>query len=347
MPTPVALALVLLAAATADAVGPAEGPHLRNITQLTDDGDNGEAYWSWDGSKLIWQSNRGDEACDKIWMMEADGSGKRRVSPPRGAHTCAFFLPGDRGIVYASTSHLPGDCPPKPPARPGHRYSWPLHPYDIYRADLDGGNPVRLTDHPAYDAEPVVRHDGRIVFGSQREGDFDLYAMDADGGNVVRLTDRAGYDGGPWWSPDGTRIAWRAWYPETAEEHALWRESMATHTIVPVPLDLWVMNADGTDQRRLTQNGATNWAPSWHPDGRRLVFSSNLDDWKPELGTFGHNFELYLIGIDGTGLVRLTHNATFDSFPMFSPDGKKLAWGANRNPQKPRATDIFTADWVE
>ncbi len=321
--------------------------HLRNVTQLTSDGDNGEAYWSWDGTRLIWQSNRGNEACDKIWTMNADGSGKRMVSPDHGAHTCSFFLPGDRRIVFSSTSHLASACPPKPDVGGKHRYVWNLYPYDIYAADADGANRVRLTDNPKYDAEPVARADGRIVFGSQREGDFDIYTMDADGGNVSRLTDRVGYDGGPWWSPDGTQIAWRAWYPETDEEKALWADCMARDYIVAVPLDLWVMNANGSNKRRLTHNGATNWAPSWHPDGKRIVFSSNMDDWREDIGKFGHNFELYLINVDGTGLERLTSNTTFDSFPMFSPDGKKLVFGANRNPKKPRATDIFVADWVE
>ena len=321
--------------------------HLTNVVQLTDEGDNGEAYWSWDGRRLIWQSNRGGQACDKIWTMDADGSNKGRVSPDRGAHTCAFFLPGDDRIVFSSTSHLEGDCPPKAQADPRHRYVWQLYPYDIYAAEADGSAPRRLTDNPKYDAEPVARRDGRIVFGSQRGGDFDIYAMDADGANVTRLTDRVGYDGGPWWSPDGSRIVWRAWYPQSEEEKALWRDCMANDYIVAVPLDLWVMDADGSNPRRLTDNGATNWAPSWHPDGERIVFSSNMDDWRDDIRKFGHNFELYLIRADGTGLERLTHNTTFDSFPMFSPDGRKLVFGANRNPQKPRATDIFVADWVE
>jgi len=349
-----ALAAVLLLAATCTAApaapvaaGSSREPHLANVTALTDDGDNGEAYWSWDGTKLIWQSNRGGQECDKIWVMSADGSGKRMVSPDHGAHTCSFFLPGDQRLVFSSTSHLPGACPPKPEIKGGHRYVWNLYPYEIFAAQADGSGFVRLTDNPKYDAEPVPRRDGRIVFGSQREGDFDIYSMDADGGNVTRLTDRVGYDGGPWWSPDGTKIAWRAWYPETPEEKALWADCMANDYIVAVPLDLWVMDADGGNKRRLTDNGATNWAPSWHPDGQRLVFSSNLDDWREDIKKFGHNFELYLIRLDGTGLERLTFNTTFDSFPMFSPDGKKLAFGSNRNPEKPRATDIFVADWVE
>ncbi|MEW6218493.1 MAG: hypothetical protein AB1634_03040 [Thermodesulfobacteriota bacterium] len=344
-----ALALPLSLAAAAAAAEPATGqePHLANVTQLTTDGDNGEAYFSWDGRRLIFQSNRGDRGCDRIWTMATDGSDLRLVSPDHGVHTCSFFFPDGR-IVFASTSHLPGDCPPRPAPPAGSHYVWPLFPYDILVAQADGSDPKRLTDNPGYDAEPVVSADGRhIVFGSQRDGDFDIYLMDADGSNVRRLTDRVGYDGGPWFSPDGTRIAWRAWYPETAEELAQWQQCLAGSYIVPFPLDIWVMSADGSGKTRLVANGATNWAPSWHPDGRRLVFSSNMDDWRPEINKFGGNFELYLVNSDGTGLERLTFNKTFDSFPMFSPDGRKLAFASNRNPEKPRATDIFIADWVE
>lgn len=320
--------------------------HMKNVIQLTDEGDNGEAYFSWDGKKLIFQSNRGGYDCDKIWMMNIDGSDKRMMSPDHGAHTCSFFFPGGQKIVFASTSHIPGACPPKP--RTPRGYVWPLYPYDIVTADADGTNLRKITDNPKYDAEPIVSPDGKqIVFGSQREGNFDVYIMNAGGSNVRRLTDRYGYNGGPWFSPDGSKIVWRAWYPETEAEKALWRDCMEKDYIVPVALDIWVMDADGSNKKRLTRNGATNWAPSWHPDGKRVVFSSNMDDWRAELKKFGHNFELYIINIDGTGLERLTFNDNFDSFPMFSPDGRKLVFGSNRNPQKPRATDIFIADWFE
>ncbi len=325
-----------------------EGARLRNVTQLTYDGDNGEAYFSSDGARLIFQSNRGGYSCDKIWVMQSDGSAKRMVSPDHGAHTCSFFFPDGRNIVYASTSHLPGACPPSPKLPAGTHYVWPLYPYDIFVARDDGSEAVRITDNPKYDAEAIVSPDGRrIVFGSQREGDFDIYIMDADGAHVRRLTDRVGYDGGPWFSPDGRRIVWRAWHPETETEFAQWRDCMVRDYIVPFPLDLWVMDADGSDKIRLTRNGATNWAPSWHPDGRRIVFSSNMDDWRDDIGKYGHNFELYVIGADGTGLERITYNTVFDSFPMFSPDGRKLVFASNRNPDKPRATDIYIADWVE
>ena len=321
--------------------------HMKNVTRLTFDGDNGEAYFSPDGKKLIFQSSRNGYACDKIWIMNIDGTDKHRVSPDHGAHTCSFFFPDGR-IVFASTSHLPGDCPPKPKTPANARYVWPLYPYNIFTANADGTDLTKITDNPKYDAEPIVSSDGkRIVFGSQREGNFDVYTMNADGTSVKRLTDRMGYNGGPWFSPDGKKIAWRAWYPETAEEKAQWKNCMENNYILAVPLDLWVMDADGSNKKMLLRNKATNFAPSWHPDGKRIIFSSNRDDWHEDIRQYGHNFELYLINIDGTGLERITVNKTFDSFPLFSPDGKKLVWASNRDPKKPRETDIFIADWED
>jgi TolB protein len=321
--------------------------HMKKVTQLTFDGDNGEAYFSRDGRKLIFQSSRNGYACDKIWIMNIDGTDKRMVSPDHGANTCSFFFPDNR-IVFASTSHLPGTCPPKPDAPKNARYVWPLYPYNIFTAQADGSGLKRITDNVQYDAEPVVSPDGRqIVFGSQREGNFDVYLMNADGTNLRRLTDRTGYNGGPWFSPDGTKIVWRAWYPETAAEKAQWKDCMEKNYILAFPLDLWVMNADGSNKRMILHNGATNFAPSWHPDGKRIIFASNMDDWHADIKKYGHNFELYLINLDGTGMERVTYNNVFDSFPMFSPDGKKLAWASNRNPNKPHETDIFIADWEE
>ncbi len=322
--------------------------HMQNVTRLTSDGDNGEAYFSGDGKKLIFQSSRAGYACDKIWTMNIDGRDLRMVSPNHGAHTCAFFFPDGQRIVFASTKDLPGDCPPKPKTPAGARYVWPLYPYDIYKANPDGTELVRITANPLYDAEPVVSPDGkRIVFGSQREDNFDVYVMNSDGSNVRRLTDRMGYNGGPWFSPDGAKIVWRAWYPETEAERQQWKDCMAKNYILAFPLSLWVMDVDGSNKRMVLSNGATNFAPSWHPDGNRIIFASNRDDWREDIRQFGHNFELYLINIDGKGLERLTFNTVFDSFPMFSPDGKKLVWASNRDPNKPRQTDIFIADWEE
>ena len=105
------------------ALQPSKDLHMSNMTQLTFEGDNGEAYFSFDGERLIYQSNRGGYQCDKIWIMNIDGSGKHMVSPDHGAHTCAFFFPGGRPLVFASTSHLDGACPPKPSNRICCRHS--------------------------------------------------------------------------------------------------------------------------------------------------------------------------------------------------------------------------------
>jgi Tol biopolymer transport system component len=322
--------------------------HMENVTRITSDGDNGEAYFSWDSMKLIYQSSRDNYACDKIWIMNIDGSGKRMASPDHGAHTCSFFFPDNERIVFSSTSHLPGNCPLKPEMPEVRGHVWPLYPYDIFIANIDGKGITKITENPEYDAESIVSSDGQhIVFGSKRSGDFNVYIMNADGSNVRRLTDRIGYDGGPWFSPDGKKIVWRAWYPETKDERSMWKKCMENNYVIPLPLDLWIMDSDGSNKKMILRNGATNFAPSWHPDGKRVIFSSNMDDWHEDIKTFGHNFELYLINTDGTGLERITHNKVFDGFPMFSPDGKKIAFASNRNPQKPRATDIFIADWVE
>lgn len=335
-----------------------EERHLKNIRQLTFNGDNAEAYFSFDGKKLIYQSNSptgGEKSegkglfydCDKIWIMNIDGSGKSMVSPKKGAHTCSYFFPDGKKIVFSSTTHLEGDCPPKKIVE-GQRYVWSLFPYDIYVSNVDGTDLKRLTDNPGYDAEAIVSSDGKkIVFTSKRDGDLDIYIVDSDGSNIKRLTDRYGYDGGPWFSHDGKKIVWRAWYPETDEEKRFWKRCMEGDYVVPVPLDLWVMDVDGSNKRRILHNGASNFAPSWHPDGKRIIFSSNMDDWREDTKSYGHNFELYIINEDGSGLKRITYNNVFDGFPMFSPDGKKLVFASNRDPSRPRETDIFIADWSE
>jgi len=321
--------------------------HITNLKQLTFKGDNGEAYWSPDGKQIIFQSKRDGFDCDQIYIMNADGSNKRMVSPGKGACTCSYFSADMSRIIFASTYGVVDSCPPRPKPKPG-KYIWPVFPYDIYSAKPDGSDLIRIRENPGYDAEPTVCFKtGKVIFTSQVDNDLELFTMNIDGSDVKRLTYRLGYDGGPYFSPDGSKIVWRAWYPETHEDSVRWIENMKHNIIEAVPLDIYVMNADGTGVKRLTNNGATNWAPSWFPDGKRIIFSSNMDDWHEELHAYGHNFELYMINIDGTGLTRLTYNDTFDSFPMFSPDGKKLLFASNRNANNPMATDIYLADWVE
>jgi Tol biopolymer transport system component len=189
----------------------------------------------------------------------------------------------------------------------------------------------------------VLSPDGRtIVFTSLKDGDLDIYTMGVDGSNVRRLTTTPGYDGGPWWSPDGRRIVYRAYHPKDSAGLASYRELLAQRLVRPNRMDLWVMDADGGNQRQVTDLGAASFGPSWTPDGRRIVFSSNHHT-NPRLG----NFDLFLVNADGTGLEQLTTSPAFDGFPMFSPDGTQLVWASNRHARKPSETNLFVAEWKD
>jgi Tol biopolymer transport system component len=316
----------------------ASEPHLRNVRQLTNGGENAEAYFSADGRRLIFQSTRDGRSCDQEYVMNVDGSGVRRVSTGTGKTTCGFFYANDRRILFGSSHALQGECPSKPD--PSKGYVWRLDPYDIYTARPDGSDLRRLTNYGVYTAEAVVSPDGkRVVFTSLKDGDLDIYTMNVDGTDVRRLTSTEGYDGGPWWSPDGTKIVYRAWHPVDSAL-TTYRDLLAQRLVRPNRMELWVMNADGSGQRQITQLGGANFGPSWTPDGKRIIFSSNYR--QPRSG----NFDLFLVGLDGTGLEQVTTHDTFDGFPMFSPDGKRIIWASNRHDAKPGDTNLFIADWV-
>ncbi|HZI64609.1 MAG TPA: PA domain-containing protein, partial [Thermoanaerobaculia bacterium] len=313
--------------------------HLAELRQLTFGGENAEAYWSPDGRELIFQSTRPPFACDQIFRLAlAPGAEPKLVSSGEGRTTCAFFA--GSGILYAST-HLAGpDCPPPPDRSQG--YVWAVHPeYEIFAAGRDGADRRRLTDNQAYDAEATVcARDGSIVFTSTRDGDLELYRMDAGGGKARRLTEAPGYDGGAFFSPDCSRIVWRASRPSTPEELAEYRGLLARGLVRPTRLELWTANADGSEPRQITYLGGASFAPSFLPSGERVIFSSNHHDPK------GREFDLWAIGLDGTGLERVTHTPGFDGFPMFSPDGRWLAFASNRNQSRPGETNVFVARWA-
>jgi Tol biopolymer transport system component len=167
----------------------------------------------------------------------------------------------------------------------------------------------------------------------------DIYGMNADGTNEVQLTEDLGQDNNPGWSPDGTKIVYRAWHPVDSALTS-YRDLLAQRLVRPNRMELWVMNADGTGQLQITQLGGANFGPSWTPDGRRLIFSSNYR--QPRSG----NFDLYLVNLDGSGLEQITTDETFDGFPMFSPDGRSLVWASNRHDAKAGETNLFIADWA-
>jgi TolB protein len=315
-----------------------EETHLKNVRQLTFGGQNAEAYFSRDGTELIFQSTRGELECDAIFRMHSDGSEVRQVSSGRGVTTCAFIAPDDRSIIYASTHLRHEHCPAKPDYSKG--YVWPLYEdYDIFRAGPEGEDPVRLTATPGYDAEAVYSPRGdRIVFTSVRGGDLDLYLMNPDGSGVEQLTFAAGYDGGAFFSLDGDWIVWRASRPQ-GQDLADYQALLAEGLVRPGRLELYIMNLADRKPVRITDNGAANFGPYWHPDGKRIIFSSNMQD--PQ----GRNFDLYMIDIDTREIERITYYDGFDGFPMFSHDGKQLVFASNRFGKVAGETNVFIADW--
>ena len=318
-----------------------EEKHLRNIRQLTFGGENAEAYFSADGKKLIFQSTRDGIGCDQIYTMNIDGSGVRMVSTGKGRTTCSYFFQNGKRITYSSTHLADPACPPKPDFSKG--YVWAIYPgYDLFSAAPNGSDIQQITKTSGYDAEAVISPNGkRIAFTSMRDGDLDIYTMDLDGKNVKRLTTDIGYDGGPFWSYDSGWIVFRAHHPKTEKDIADYKGLLKENLIRPTALDIWVMKADGTNKKQITNNGKANFAPYFFPDGKRVIFSSNAADPR------GRDFDLYAINVDGSGLERVTFNSTFDGFPMFSPDGKKLVFASNRNNKVQTDTNVFIADWVE
>ncbi len=334
-----ALLLVLIVVQAAVSPEPGEG-RLRTIRQLTFGGQNAEAYFSGSGRLLIFQRQGPGEKCDQMYIMGVTGSGLHRVSSGRGRTTCGYFYDRDRRIFYSSTEHADAACPPRPDYSQG--YVWALYDYDIYTANADGSGTRRLTSNEGYDAEATLSPDGKtIVFTSLRDGDLDIYTMNVDGANLKRLTTTLGYDGGPFFGPDGKLIVYRAYHPGTTADSAEYRSLLGNGVVRPTRMDIWLMNADGTGQRQVTALPGASFAPYFHPDGRRIIFASNLK--QPE----SRNFDLYLVNLDGTGLEQVTTSPEFDAFPMFSPDGKRLVWASNRHGTAPHETNIFVAEWLE
>lgn len=324
--------------------------HLQNIRQLTFGGDNAEAYWSFDDSKLIFQSNNPEwgVGCDQIFYMDIstpkDSSfTPQMISTGKGRTTCSYFLPGDETFVYSSTHEGGPECPEAPVPGSGGAYVWPIYEsYDIYKADLNGNIIDTLTNSPGYDAEPTVSPDGsKIVFTSTRTGDLELFIMDTDGSNVLQITDQLGYDGGAFFSPDGQKLVFRASRPQTEEEQAKYKELLAQGLVEPTNMELYTVNIDGTGLKQITDLGNANWAPYFHPSGEKIIFSSN------HMSERGFPFNLFMINADGSGLEQITFDDTFDSFPMFSRDGSKIVFSSNRYNGGTRSTNVFIADWVD
>lgn len=339
---------LLIASVTSCSGDTTEGEsHLLNLRQLTHGGDNAEAYFSFDGASLVFQSNNSDWGleCDQIFTMKISEAIKDStyrppmVSTGLGRTTCSYYLP-DGHILYASTQAAAPECPEVPST--GEQYLWPVYDsYDIYLADSKGNILKKLTDAPGYDAEATVSPTGdKIVFTSTRSGDLELWTMNLDGSDKRQVTSGLGYDGGAFFSPDGKKLVFRSSRPETPEEIRDYEELLSRGLVAPTNMEIYVCNVDGTELQQVTDLGYANWAPFFHPSGEKIIFSSNYV-------TGGYDFQLYLINIDGSGLEQVTTESLFNAFAVFSPDGKQLVFSSNRNNGGTHDTNVFIADWRE
>jgi Tol biopolymer transport system component len=327
-----------------------EETHLTNVKQLTFGGDNAEAYFSFDDSKLVFQLKNPEIGvdCDQIYVLDYNNHNMKENMPPMvstglGRTTCSYFMPGDTTVIYASTHLGDVNCPAEPEKREDGAYVWPIYQdFDIFVSDMNGKILQQLTNEPGYDAEATISAQGdKIVFTSDRTGDLELYTMNLDGSNVNQVTFGLGYDGGAFFSPDGTKLIFRSSRPTTDEEIKEYTDLLAVGLVKPTEMELFICNVDGSELTQITSLGQANWSPFFHPSGEKVLFSSNHASEK------GFPFNLYMINIDGTGLEQITHDGVFDAFPMFSYDGKKLVFSSNRNNGGTRSTNMFFADWVE
>lgn len=323
--------------------------HLKNIQQLTFGGDNAEAYWSFDDSKLVFQAKnkKWGALCDQIYVTDVKNHNMKnnipqKISTGMGRTTCSYFLPGDTTIIYASTHLVDSLCPEEPKRKDG-RYVWPIYnSFDIFISDLTGNITHQLTNEPGYDAEATVSPKGdKIVFTSIRSGDLELYICDIDGKNLIQVTNDLGYDGGAFFSNDGKKLVFRASRPKSKNEVSEYKQLLKEGLVVPTEMEIFTCNIDGTELKQITDLGKANWAPFFHPSDEKIIFCSNHKSER------GFPFNLYMIDIDGKNLKQITFDTQFDSFPMFSNDGKKLVFSSNRNNNGTRNTNLFIAEWVD
>lgn len=323
--------------------------HFAHLWQVTFGGENAEAYWSFDGERLCMQVRNEERGwnCDRICVTEADGT-IDQLSNGRGVTTCSYFMPDGGSVIFASTHGEHETCPP--PADRSQGYVWQIHPeYEIYRHVLGSGDEPFVTG-PGYDAEATVSPTGdRVVFTSTRSGDLELWTCDLDGGDLQQVTTAPGYDGGAFFSHDGKQLVFRAtaFTPGAeAEEQAEYFRLLEQGLVRPSRMELFVINTDGTERRQLTELGKANFAPSFFPDDSKVIFSTNHHDPdRPAL-----NFDLFALDLATGELEQITRfdgprGKSFDGFPLFSPDGRYLAFSSNRGDSAPGETNVFIAEW--
>lgn len=316
--------------------------HFSALWRVTSGGENAEAYWSFAGDRLCLQRRFGEAQCDRIFVTDEHTGELVQVSNGRGKTTCAYFLPGDRELLFASTQSYHTDCPPGPDMSQG--YVWLLHPeFDIFVRNLTSGVERTLVSAWGYDAEATVSPAGeRVVFTSDRSGDLELWTCDLEGQHLAQVTREPGYDGGAFFSHDGKQLVFRAtkFAPDgQLGDRPQYEQLLKEHKIRPHALEIMLCDVDGSRRRQLTNVGGANFAPYFFPDDSRVIFASNHH----EVGA--RNFDLFAISVEGGAVERITSYSGFDSFPMFSPDGRFLVFASNRGGSEAGETNVYVARW--
>jgi Tol biopolymer transport system component len=174
---------------------------------------------------------------------------------------------------------------------------------EIFVMNADGSEQTQLTSNADNDFDPTWSPSGDLIFQSDRSGDFELFTIASDGTDVEQLTDNSSNEFEAAWSPDGTKIAFETDRDDGADS------------------EIYVMNANGTGQMRLT-TGGEEYDPTWSPSGAQIAFHSERDEDEER--------HLYVMNANGTGQAQLVGNAWSDLTPAWSPDGAMLVFGSTR-----------------
>ena len=326
---------------------PRESDFLTRVRRLTVDGLRaGEGYWAPDGQRLVFQSEREPgNPFYQIYTLDLGTGDTSRISPGHGKTTCAFFRPGSDQILFASTHHDPRSRM-------------------LQQAELDfraSGQERRY----AWDYDP----------------EFDIYSASEDSGQFTRLTDARGYDAEASYSPDGEWIVFSSM--RDAYNRTLTAPEQQQLDVDPSYFaEIYIMHADGSDERRLTDVIGYDGGPFFSPDGTHIVWrrfdaqgliadvwtmkpdgteARQITDfaamsWAPYIHPSGEyllfasnklgfeNFEVFMVDVEGMKEpVRVTYSDGFDGLPVPSPDGNRLAWTSSRGGG--RAGQLYLADW--
>jgi Tol biopolymer transport system component len=239
--------------------------------------------------RIAFVSNQSDNK--DVYVMNTDGSNVVQLTNSPADDYSPSWSPDGKLIAFVSNRNYHDNT------------VYSSSETDIFIMNEDGTNLIQLTDNPSFNTTPTWSPDGhRIAFVSTRDMSLpNIYTIDIDGSNLKQLTQRT-YDVHPAWSPDGQYILFSS--------HRGVYTSGSTDS-----LDIYIMKTDGTNVVRLTNTVGIQMAPVWSPDGKKILFLSDLKG-------FDQEFDLYVMNVDGTSLTRLTTKQLVYSHATWSSDSK-------------------------